>query len=110
MCLSLARQDETPIGKPGVVIVAAQTTKGNFIMSKPITGSLLELVTDFGCEDDLTDFANLMHRYNQSAALKASCEELLYILTNRKRLPRGYDTQGAFNRAQAALTLANGGG
>jgi hypothetical protein len=45
-----------------------------------------------------------------NAALLPALEELLHMLTNWRHLPKGYDTQGAFNRAQTAITLAKGGG
>jgi hypothetical protein len=44
--------------------------------------------------------------------LRQSSEELLFMLTNWKRLTKSYDFQGAFNRATAAIEIAKskGGG
>lgn len=43
---------------------------------------------------------------NAHAALLLACEELFWLLTNWRRLPKSYDLQGAFTRANTAIAAA----
>jgi len=48
----------------------------------------------------------LRQRADAQAALIATAEELLWLLTNWRHRPKGYDVQGAFGRARTAIAAA----